>query len=563
MRYPGNQLPTIANNRDDLEVVNGTLWNENVVTSRDITTAPDGSRVLLLQQPYGAIAQLPGWNSGFSVTGAHTLFNAFEFFNEPGTFYFDKTARTLYYYPRRGENMSTAAVEAPITETLTDIEGVSRTKRVENLTFDGLTFANTTYDLHQTANSRGKASVQAATVFTAFADNGDWHVSTYRVLDTLPGVVMLTSASGIELLNSEIKHGGSEGLSLINDVTNVLVEGNAITDIAGSAITVGHPQHVYIGDGGSREKYSPQVEGTPTNIRIRNNFLYDMSIQPGFGGHSGVTAFFPDGLKIENNWIEKTAYNGISLGWGWRNFQDSTVARNNVINNNRLINTLTRLHDSGAIYTLGQMPDTYINENYVRGIPPATSGPTYGLHNDEGSAYMTENDNVLDIDPGVKYTINSEDFGEKHNLTILRTYATVNKMGVTPPQSRIDAPVAVPDNVWPRTQYEICLDSAMSDDYQHLVPTSVAPLAEQLMPASVAIRASEGSLRIRRVPEGHTAWLAPAGATQFSEGATMTRAQAGESEIALPANTGNYRLHVLNQQGGKVSESQFLVRLTQ
>ena len=88
------------------------------------------------------------------------------------------------------------------------------------------------------------------------------------------------------------------------------------------------------------------------------------------------------------------------------------------MNNNRLVNTLNRLHDSGAVYTLGQMPGTTINGNYVKGIPAATSGPTYGLHNDEGSAYITENDNVLDIDPGVKYTINCEDFGAKHDLTI-------------------------------------------------------------------------------------------------------------------------------------------------
>jgi len=113
---------------------------------------------------------------------------------------------------------------------------------------------------------------------------------------------------------------------------------------------------------------------------------------------------------------------------------------------------LSRLHDSGAIYTIGQMPGTNINENYVKGIPPATYGPTYGLHNDEGTAYIIENDNVLNIDPGVKYTINCEDFGEKHDLTILRTYATVSKMGKNPPNSRIDPPVAVPDNVWPLRQ---------------------------------------------------------------------------------------------------------------
>ena len=138
------------------------------------------------------------------------------------------------------------------------------------------------------------------------------------------------------------------------------------------------------------------------------------------------------------------------------------------MNNNRLINTMSRLHDSGAIYTLGQMATTNINQNYVRGIPPASGGPRYGLHNDEGSACIIENDSVLDIDPGVTYTINAEDFGEKHDLTIRRTYATVNKMGVTPPNSVIDPPIVVADAVWPVAQYNIALNSGIQDAYRRL-----------------------------------------------------------------------------------------------
>jgi hypothetical protein len=219
------------------------------------------------------------------------------------------------------------------------------------------------------------------------------------------------------------------------------------------------------------------VEGIPTDISISNNLLYDISSLRGFGGHSGITAFFVDGLRITHNQIQKTAYNGINLGWGWRNFKDSVTCRDNSIDQNRFIDTLSRLHDSGAVYTLGQMPGTTINGNYVRGIPPATSGPTYGLHNDEGSAYITQNDNVLDIDPGVRYTINCEDFGEKHDLTILRTYATVNKMGVNPPNSMIDPPVVVADNVWPLAQYTTVLNAGIQDEYRSVIPSSL--LAEQ------------------------------------------------------------------------------------
>src|SRR6185436_18069195 len=154
---------------------------------------------------------------------------------------------------------------------------------------------------------------------------------------------------------------------------------------------------------------------------------------------------------------------------------------------NRLINTMSRLHDSGAIYTIGQMPGTKINQNYVKGIPPARGGPTYGLHNDEGTAYITEDDSVLDIDPGVTYTINCEDFGAKHDLTIRRTYAMVNKMGVNPPNSVIDPPVVVADNVWPLTQYGTCLSAGLEADYRSVLPSGLLAPQDHVFPASAAV----------------------------------------------------------------------------
>src|SRR4029078_2501540 len=133
------------------------------------------------------------------------------------------------------------------------------------------------------------------------------------------------------------------------------------------------------------------------------------------------------------------------------------------------------------------MPGTTINGNYVKGIPPATSGPTYGLHNDEGSAYITENDNVLDVDPVVKYTINCEDFGAKHDLTILRTYATVNKMGANPPNSTIDPPVVVAEDVWPAAQYATCLASGIQDGYRAMLPEALVSAQDFVFPASCAL----------------------------------------------------------------------------
>ena len=560
VKYNTSDVPEITSNKDDLEIVNGSTWNENVVCTRDVIIS-GSSRILLLQQPYGAMAQLPGWGAAFTTTSTHTIYNAFEFLNSPGQFYFNKTTKTLYYYLRSGENMATADVEAPVVDKLIDIAGKSNTSRVKNITFQGITFANTDWNLVKVGDSYGRTTCQSADAYIGYY-NGNWHDTKYTLLDTYPGMINVSSSDSINFIGNIVKHSGADGITMVNDVINSSLIGNFIYDITASGVTVGHPQHVYLGDGGEHQKYAPGIEGICTNNVINNNMLWDCSTAPGFGGCAGITAFFVNKLKITNNTVHTSGYNGITLGWGWRNFKDSTTCKDNVINNNRVYNALNRLHDSGAIYTIGQMPYTTINENYVKGIPDNSTGPTYGLHNDEGSAYITENDNVLDISPGVTYTINCEDYGEKHDLTILRTYATVNKMGKNPPNSTIDTPVAVSDNVWPLAQYNIVLNAGVQDAYRSILPDSLFPVQDYVFPASCSTKGGTG-LNIRSSGNpANTVWFAPSGTTSFVAGSTMTKAAGDATAIVTPETAGTYKLFVVNPSGAKVGESAALLRVS-
>ena len=560
--YNPNDLPEIKRNKDDLEIINGTTWNENIVCTRDIKNV-NGNLVMYLQQPYGAIAQTPGWGAGFSCGGSHTIYNAFEFMDEPGEFYFDKTEKVLYYWPRQGEDINTADVEAPVLDKIINIAGKSTTDRVKNISFSGITFENTEFQLTEVAGSHGKATCQAAQSYTAFADS-NWHNRKYEMADTLPGMINVTNSESITFKDNVIKHSGADGLSMTNDVINSEVTGNFITDITSSGITVGHPQHIYIGDGSSsnHEKFAPGIEGICKNNNVSGNMLYDISVVHGFGGCAAITAYFVEGITINHNQINKTAYNGIHLGWGWCNFKDSTTCKNNSICYNRVTNCLNRLHDSGGIYTIGQMPGTIINENYVEGIPAAAAyQPTYGLHNDEGTAYIEENDNVLEIDPNVTYTINCEDYGQKHHLKIKRTYATVNKMGKNPPDSEIDTPIVVKDNVWPFAQYKVCLNSGLDDDHAGLVPGYLLSDADRVFPA--ACETTGGSVLPVRSSgsKDNTIWLAPSGTTSFTAGDNMTKASGTATKIKTPAKEGEYYLYVVGSDGTVKSRSKKLLRI--
>lgn len=560
IKYNPDDIPYITSDFDDLEIINGTTWNENIVCTRDVKF--DGTNlVLYLQQPYGAIAQTPGWGAGFSVTGTHTIYNSLSFVDEPGEFYFSKTDKILYYYPRNGEDMSSADVEAPVADCLIKIAGKSTSDRVHNLSFSGITFENTEYQLTDVAGSHGKTTCQAAQTYTAFADS-NWHSKKYEMVDTLPAMIHVTSSDGISFNDNIVKHSGSDGISMTNDVINSEIKGNFVTDITSSGITIDHPQHIYIGDasGNNHEKFPVGVEGVCKNIEVMDNYLYDISVVHGFGGCAAITTYYGDSVKIVRNTVEKTAYNGIHLGWGWCNFKDSETCRDNVISYNRVINCLNRLHDSGGIYTIGQMPGTVINENYVQGIPAGALGaPTYGLHNDEGTAYIEENDNVLEIDPNVTYTINCEEFGDKHHLTIKRTYATVNKMGKNPPDSDIDTPIVVSDNVWDLARYKICLNSGVTDDYSKLVLAGITAKADYAFPASCATTCGS-TLPIRKT--GSTIWIAPDNTTSFKAGATMTKASGTASKIKTPKTEGVYRIYSVDADGKILSKSSHILRLS-
>ncbi len=107
-------------------------------------------------------------------------------------------------------------------------------------------------------------------------------------------MIEVRSADSVKFTRNVVKHSGSEGISLTNDVVNSSIVGNYIHDIAGGGITIGHPQHVYLGDGGEHQVRA----GCRRHLheqRIENNFFHDVSSVHGFGGHAGVTAFFVEG----------------------------------------------------------------------------------------------------------------------------------------------------------------------------------------------------------------------------------------------------------------------------
>ena len=568
-KYSLSDLPAVASNQDDVEIKSATTWTTAIVGVRQITTSSDGAnRVALFQQPGAAIAQGPP-NGNFNAGGTHTFMNAYEFLDQPGEFYFDKTNHTLYYYKSSSEDMTSAQVFAPNNlSTLIKIAGTSTTDHARNITFSGLTVEHSDWNLVNVAGSVFRQGQQGNAISTVYAKK-NFHAYTYRNVDLPPGIIQIENADGISLLRNTVQHTGADGINMVNDVTDSQLTGNITNDIAGSAITVGHPQHVYIGDYTStnNEKYPVNVEGVCKNISITDNYLYDSAVL--FQGSSAVSAYFTDSLSVRHNRIEKSPWAGITLGWGWWNFDGSSnsirpgvptiTAKNNTISYNQIVDTMQVLGDSAPIYDLGSQPGTEISNNYIQGVP---AGHKYGLHPDEGSAYINFHDNVLDLDPNVAFAINSGTWGKQHDLSITNTYGTVNKINdKNVPNSTIEDVRAYADGVWPSQAYGIAVNSGLEDAYKDLVPQSNLSLQDYALPASTFTGKGVSSIPLRSIGDAtRTLWLAPAGTTTFAVGPTMTKAAGTATTISVPLTAGDYRLYVVDAQGNASAASKSLVR---
>ncbi|MFF5985145.1 RICIN domain-containing protein [Streptomyces olindensis] len=568
-KYSLSDLPAIASNQDDVEIKTTWTWTTAIIGVEQITTSSDGAhRVAMYQQPGAAIAQGPP-NGNFNPGGSHTFMNAYEFLNQPGEFYFDKTSHALYYYKSSSEDMTTAKVFAPNNvSTLLKIAGTSRTDHAKNITFSGLTVQHSDWNLTKVGDSvfrQGQQGNAGANVFTT----GNFHVYHYRNVDLPPAMIQIENADGIILRRNTVQHTGADGITMANDVTDSQVTGNYVNDIAGSALTVGHPQHVYIGDYTStnHEKYPVDVEGVCKNITVTNNYLYDSAVL--FEGSSPVSAYFSDTLSLQHNRIEKAPWAGITLGWGWWNFDGSqnsivpgtptTTAKNNSVKYNELIDTMQMLSDAAPIYTLGNQPGTEISNNFLQGVP---AGHKYGIHPDEGSANINEHDNVLDIDPNVKYAINSGTWGNQNNLKITNTYGPVNTIFSTSvPGSTIENVRVHADRVWPSQAYGITVNAGLDDLYKDIIPSGHVTLQDYALPASTFTGKGVTTIPVRSPGDStKTLWLAPAGTTTFTAGPTKTRASGTATSISVPQTAGDYRLYVVDAQGNASAASKALVR---
>jgi hypothetical protein len=421
----------IFKDKKNLPVVKSPEWVElhsqsgfayHITCLQDIISI-DSGRVALLQQPMGAIAtNTPEqWGCGFfkNILGPQRLYhfeNAMELLDEPGEFYFDGKNKTLYYYKKANENMAEAEVYAPVSEGFLSITGASVSNRVRNLEFSNLCFEYDHWALLRVENSYGMTAVQSIPLQSRFCPDGMMHNAKYSYLQNQRASIRMENAENITFSGNTLQHIGSLAMDLTNDVVDCYVTENSFRDIGSGAFNIGDARNLYIGDG----DIPVEKEGIVTGIRFTDNSITDCGRE--YMAAPAVSVIWGRNIEIAHNLIRNNAYSGISVGWGWTNYSwgngmpVSTVTKDVKVNFNIVENVCNAMHDGSSIYTLGLLPGSEINGNYLIG------GGGSGIYLDQGSAYLTVKENVCVKKKENWFFIWGID-AKVRNITILDNYA--------------------------------------------------------------------------------------------------------------------------------------------
>ncbi len=319
--------------------------------------------------------------------------NALELLDEEGEWYYDNDAYRLYYMPKDGEDMRTAVVEVPQIEHMFKLTGTID-DNVSNVAFrdldiecaTSLTVARAGYAAMQAGNTLGNETTQAA--------------------------ITLNHTNNVDFVGCTIRNIGAAAISLVQGAVNTSITDNEIYNIGASAVQIGTSGHNAVDNDG---------EAICTNNEILRNKIYHVAWQ--YTSNTAIWATWVNHLNISYNEIYDTPYSGISVGWGWSSYQDSTTCHDNTISYNKIYdNMLFQGIDGGAIYTLGTQPGTQIHHNYIY------TDKSYGhcIYLDEGSDHIKVYENVINVTPNGKIGVNFDgSYGYETRAVCYRRFCEV------------------------------------------------------------------------------------------------------------------------------------------
>ena len=355
--------------------------------------------------------------------------NALELLDEPGEWYLDRPAKTVYYMPRPGEDMAKVEVLAPAVEKLVELRGRSISPWSTSVS-RASPFA--------TAVGCGRARSDTATcrpisLSTPIARTRSRRPGGFENVHSenlkSPANVVCHAAKSIRFDRCTFNQLGGAGLDIEFGSQDNVVSGCHFYDISGSA--------VQIGDVLKDDHHPDDPRKIVKNNSVVNCYIHDCAVD--YLGGVGVFGGYTEGTVIAHNEICRMPYSGMSLGWGWGEedaggggyqqpffYDKPTPAKNNRIECNHIHYVMQPMQDGGAIYTLGNQPGTVIRGNHVH---DNVWGPG-GIYLDEGSGFIEITGNLV-YNVGTPMTYNN---GNQNRRATCKEHD--NFFGVNPKEAK-------------------------------------------------------------------------------------------------------------------------------
>ncbi|HKO78982.1 MAG TPA: right-handed parallel beta-helix repeat-containing protein, partial [Chitinophagaceae bacterium] len=402
-----------VSNAEGLEMFIHQWWAIAILRIKKMEVQGDSAK-LFFQQPESKIQSEHPWPAPWisKETGnsAFYLTNALQFLDEPGEWYLDIHNRKLYYWPRNNENLSTASVLAPYSETLIKVQGTID-HAVSNIFFKGISFQHTGWlrpsHYGHVPHQAGMYMLDAyklrpaGTADKKTLDNQAWIGRPAAAVE-----ISFADQTGFE--SCRFERLASTGLDYHKGVHNSNIKGNLFKDIGGTAILAG----VYSDEAMEIHlPYNPKDErGVCDQLLVSSNLITDVANED--WSCVGIGLGYTRNSTVEYNEVENVSYTGISMGWGWSPV--ANVMKNNKIIGNKIHHYGKHNYDCAGIYTLSAQPGSVISENYVDSIykAPYAHLPAHWfyLYTDEGSSGITIKNNWT---PSQKYLQNANGPGNE------------------------------------------------------------------------------------------------------------------------------------------------------
>jgi len=393
---PAGGLPKQAG---QMEMVIHQMWA--IANLRVKTITIDGNKAgLTFYQPESKIEFEHPWpppvidkDHKMNGNSAFYLSNSLSFLNKPGEWYEDMQTGKVYYWLRKGENLTNAKVVGPSLEKLVQVTGTAD-RPVSYVFFKGISFEYATW---LRPSLQGHVPLQAGmylldayklkikgTPEKSGLENQAW-------VGRPPAAVELAYVNHTGFEACTFTHLASTALDYIRGTHDDEIKGNLFKDIGGTGIQVG----VYSDEAiEAHLPYNPQdMREVCTNEYIGNNLVVDATNED--WGCLGISAGYVKHITIEHNEVCDVSYTGISVGWGWTKV--ANAMSDNIIRANKIHHYAKHMYDVSGIYTLSAQPNTVIDSNYIDSIYKVSYAHDpqhwFYLYTDEGSSYITLKNN--------------------------------------------------------------------------------------------------------------------------------------------------------------------------